>query len=453
MTANENASSERGAEAFDAIVIGGNVAGLVVAYLLANFGYRTALVERAPQLGGKDASFKNRNGRTFDFGLHCLDYLRSEFTTRLFEHVQRGRVHRVERHRAIVLRNHLIPYNALPEEWPGELRGLFPSERIVDELGAEDPTRERIAHTYGAGFADLIFDETLPSYPSDLRHTQFDIAPSRLMVNIYPWFFPRAQRGKLATDASRSYQDEMREQPREYMLYPDAGGFSAFSEALAEQAAQGGAELLVGAEDLEFAFDANGQRVESVRARGRALRAPRIYWCSAPTGLYQTLGLPAPKIAPDTFVLGSFEFERPLSCDYSEIILGDPEHAINRISFPGKLALEKDNLVQLEFSFPTADASWETKPSFWLETWLRSLQRLGIAAGDNRLVDFDMKRVPMYSNVFGVDGVPIPAHDFSARLGPSSNLRPVLPTHLNVNLNTRVPQYLEFLTRDLLRKN
>ena len=94
-------------EQSDALVIGGNTAGLAVAYLLGQYGYRTRVLERSPLLGGVDRSFQNSNGRTFDHGLHVMEYMRSEFVTRLFLRAVNGEVNKVERKRGIVLRNHV----------------------------------------------------------------------------------------------------------------------------------------------------------------------------------------------------------------------------------------------------------------------------------------------------------------------------------------------------------
>jgi hypothetical protein len=149
-------------------------------------------------------------------------------------------------------------------------------------------------------------------------------------------------------------------------------------------------------------------------------------------------------------VLGSFEFERPLQCEYTELLVGDPEHLISRASFPGKFSRTTDNLVQLEFAYPRQSDRHETKESYWLEKWVASLQRLGIVQPGNAVVDFDLKVVPMMYNSYGIDGVPTPDVNFGDVLPKTSNLRPVLPTVRKVNINTRLPQYLEFLTADLL---
>jgi hypothetical protein len=379
--------------------------------------------------------------------------MRSELVTRFFESLLEGRLHRLERKRAIVLRNELIPYNAPPAEWPAKLRALLPGEGapLVDELGAAEPTREALAKYYGRAFVDLIFDETLRSYPSDQRQKDLGVPESQLLVNLYPWFFPQAERARLTITESRRYQDVVRSQPREYMLYPDQGGFASFPQALARKLEGNGGTVLSGAHDLAFEFDGSRQQLETVAACGRRLSAPRVYWCSGLDALYKLLEMPAPNLTPDTFLLGSFEFEREIRSDYSEILLGDPDHAMNRISFPGKLALEQDNLVQVEFSFATADRRWLASADAWRDAWTRSLQRLGIAQHGNRVVDFDLRMFPLYSNVYGAEGERLPPIDFSARLGAETNLKPVLPTYAKVNINTRIPQYLDFLTRDILQ--
>lgn len=439
-------STEKSNEEFDALVVGGNIAGLALAYWLGQYGYRTALIEKAPRLGGIDGSFRNRNGRVFDFGLHALDYMRSELTSKLFEHVVDGRAHRIQRRRGIVLRNHLIDYNAPLAEWPAELRELLPEGELVDELGAEPPTREGLARYYGQAFADLIYDEALPSYPADTRHLAFGVEPWQLLSAIYPWFFPRARRQSVAINKSRSYQDRVRERLGDQMLYPDEGGFGTFAMGFRRKLENVGVEICAGLPDLQFEMD--GSTVECVSFSGRRLHAPRVYWCAGPAPLCRVLDMPAPP-APDRFVLGSFEFAQPISCDFTELLAADPSHAINRISFPGKLALDRDDRVQIEFSHPGDSDAYGETAEYWLETWLSSLRRLGIVGADNEVADFDLKPVTMLYNSFGVEGRPVSDVEVEFDVAAESNLRPVMPTLRKVNINTRIPMYLEYLAKDL----
>lgn len=431
----------------DAIVIGGNTAGLIVAYMLGQYGFETRLLEKSPVLGGTDRSFLNRNGRRFDFGLHVLDYMRSEFTTKLYERAVDGAVHKVPRRRGIVLRDHVIPYNAPAEEWPDELRRLLKPGPLVDELGTAPPTRENLTPFYGKAFVDFVFDEVLRSYPAECRHLEFGVEEAALMSGVYPWFFPRARRGRAELNESRAYQDRVRERNEEYLLYPDEGGFGAFAEGFRRKVEALGATVETDVADLELDVEPETKVVRSVLAHGQRWYAPRVYWCAPPEPLCRVLSMPAPDTRPDRFVLGSFELDTRVTCDHTELIVAAVEHLANRISFPGKFTGERDDLVQVEFAFPRGSELAERGEGFWMESWIESLKTLGIVPRGAQVVDFDLKSVPLLYNSYGVEGEPMP--DVTFELPEGSNLRPVLPTIRNANINARVPQYLRFLADDL----
>lgn len=431
----------------DCVVVGGNLAGLTVAWLCAELGYDVTLVERGRRLGGMDASFANRNGRVFDHGLHALDHMRSELVTKLFLRVARGAVRRVVRRRGVVLRDHVLPYDAPPERWPAELRALLPQGPLRDELGSAPPTRENLARFYGRPFVDFVFDEVLGSYPSELRHLEFGAEEHQLVTNVYPWFFPAAERAADGATASRAYHERMRGEARELMLYPERGGFGGFADAFRARLEEAGVELLTGADDLSYDVDGTTRSVTAVRTRGRELRGRRVYWCGPPGPLCGLLGRAVPDAKPDWFLLGSFELDEPVRCPYTELIVGAREHRINRISFPAKLGGGRDDLVQVEFAHPRASGDFSEDPGSWLDDWLESLRRLGIVGPTARVVDFDFKRFPTLYNCFGVEGVPMP--EVELELPEGSNLRPVLPSIRSINLSTRVPQFLEYVVRDL----
>ncbi len=430
----------------DALVVGGNLAGLFVAHTLASWGFRTRLVETSDHLGGWDRSFRNRLGSEFDLGVHALAYRRSELVTRFFEEILEGRVRRIDVARAIVIRNHVIPYHAKASSWPGPLRALLPDGEVLDDLGDEPPSRERLSGIYGAAFADLIFDEVLRSYPSEARHLRFGVPESQLLTNIHPWFFPRARRPG-AEDSTR-FQDRIRRgELAEQALYPEAGSFGAFPAALHRRLLDMGVEVTTGAKDLHLDVEPDSGQVRSVRAAGLSLHPERVYWCGSVDELHRQLDQPAPSYTPDRFVLASLEFEKPIEAQWTEIIVGDPEHRIDRISFRGRFAGIENRLVQVEFAYPAGDPRFDAKEPEWLERTLRSLTRLGLLRDDNRLLDFDLKIVPILYNAFGIEGQRFPEVDY--RLPPGSNLRPVLPTLRKININTRLPQFIRFLAEDL----
>ncbi len=270
------------------------------------------------------------------------------------------------------------------------------------------------------------------------------------MTNIYPWFFPRARRTPAGIGPSRAFQDQCREARREILVYPMEGGFGSFVNGFARKFEERGGEIISGASDLHVEFDSVTRNVEYVKANGRCLEAPRVYWCAPPESLADLLSMPFPEVRSELFVLGSFEFERPIQCEFTELIVADPEHFINRISFPGLFSRTPNDLVQIEFAYPRHSDRHEIKESYWLEKWVASLQQLGIVQPGNTVVDFDLKVAPMMYNSFGIDGAPLPKLDFSDAIPKTSNLRPVMPTLRKDNINTRLPQFLEFVIADLL---
>ena len=57
--------------AYDALVIGGGMAGLAAAWRLGQAGYRTALIEASDQLGGLASSFE-KDDRLYPLGYHHI---------------------------------------------------------------------------------------------------------------------------------------------------------------------------------------------------------------------------------------------------------------------------------------------------------------------------------------------------------------------------------------------
>ncbi len=437
-------------ETRDALVVGGNLAGLTVAYLLGQYGYKTTLIERAPFLGGGDGSFTNEHGRIFDFGMHALDHGRSEFVSRLFEHAVEGKFRRLPKNRAILLRDSLIPYNTGPQDWPDELQALLKPGEIVDDLGSDPPTREALGKIYGPAFAGFIFDEVLSSFPAERKHLEFGVDESQLMTNIYPWFFPKVDRVGRSDSAHTKYQTRIRQDGGEHVIYPETGGFNGFAEGLAQRARDVGVDIEVGAKDLEVEMDPTSRHVRSIVANGRTLHAPRVYWCGPAGVLMGLLDQPVFDAVPETFALGSIQFERPLDCEFIELIGGSPEHLIKRASFPGKLQDGPDDLIQIEFHYPKGDPNYGTEKGWWHESWLNSLRKIGIAQPDNEVKALDLKLIPMHYNGFGIEGKPTPSVELPD-LPADSNLRPVLPSYQHININTRLPLFLQYLTEDLTR--
>jgi len=431
-------------EHFDAIVFGASTRGMVTAYVLSMMGYRAVVLERAPDLGGGDGSFQLNDGTWFDYGMHVLDEGRSEAATKLFLNVIDNQVHRVRLRRAIALRNAIMPYAPEPEQMPETLREMLPKPPLLDDLGNQKPSRENLSRYYGEAFTNLIFDEVLPSYPTEHRHLAFGVHESELLVNIFPWFFPRARRSPKSGDLSRKFHDKLREGVDQYVVYPREGGFAEFCRAFARQLDPKKVELITGIGDIHIDVDREKHQFRSVRIEDRCLEADRYFWTSSWPELCGLLDVPCPKAATDRIVLGSLRLDRPVLTDFHEILVGDPSHLINRIHFPSSLRGTENILVQVEFAFPEAD-SRPRDSKYWHDQWKSSLRTLGIIDDSHEIKIFDFKTRPLHFNGYGMEGVALQDADTNL-IDERSNVFPVVPSMANLNLNLHVPGDIDYVT-------
>ena len=427
-------------ETVDAVVVGGNLSGLVTAYLLGHLGYHSVVLERSSRIGGANASFTTTDGSTFDLGMHVLDYMRSELTTRLFTDIMGGKVNRVLLKRGMVLRGQVVPYNPTPEDLPADLRQLLPEGELMDNLGTDLPTRERLREYYGR-YSDFIFDEVFPSYRCEQRHKDLGVEEARLLTNIYPWFFPWARRKIVTDQESRVFHDRLRREEEQYILYPTEGGFASFAKAFCAKLGPN-VEVITDIPDLHFELEPGTHRINWLQAKDRRFESRHVFWCAAWPSLCQLLNIPVQYLATDNLLLGSFRFNEPAMSEYNEILVGDPSFHIDRISFPGKFAQTNAPLLQLEFAFPVAHGSLPLEPQYWQQTWLSDLKRLGLLGGGHRLETFDFRKFRMHFNSFGAEGQECRDAD-PTLLMPDSNIHPVAPTMQNRNINGSVPLYLE----------
>jgi hypothetical protein len=435
-------------EDLDAVVLGASIRGLVAAHVLARLGRRAVVLERSSRVGGADGSFETPGGTTFDNGFHVLDHMRSPEATRLFTEVVDGEVNRLELRRGIVLRGRLMPYAPRPGEMPAELRDLLAGDDLTDRVGDELPTRERLGRCYGPGFADLVMDEVLPSFPTEHRHHRFGVDEARLLTNVYPWFFPRATQAVASGDESRAFHDRLRAGATQEILYPARGGFGGFAAGFVDKLERDGIEVRTGLGEIQVEVSPHTHRVEWVEAGGRRLGAERYLWGQGWAPLCALLDLPCQEVATDRIALGSFRLDRPPRTDYHEILVGDPRVRINRVSFPDALRGSAENLMQIEFAFPDRAEGWDLEAEEWRRRWIEDGRAIGVLDQDHRVEEFDFRSFRMHYNAFGAEGEPLRDADPSL-LNGSSNLHPIAPSMANLNLNRYVPRALEEVSEAL----
>jgi phytoene dehydrogenase-like protein len=375
---------------FEAVVIGGGVSGLITSLILTESGVRLLLLEKEHRLGGTNSSFKNRLGDVFDYGYHTLDYNRSPFTTRFFERILKGRFHSFILQRGIAVRGRAFPYNAPIEEWPEDIARHIERSEFVDAL-AGLPTRKAICEIYGDYLARLAFDEILPSYPVLRWLKQQGKPESKLMDQIYPWFFPRAVKAYAGETESIRFHHSVRMKGEHPVMYPDQGGFGAFIDGIIERPDRSMIEIRTGLEKLDVDLDPDTQRITAIRLDGDTVTADRYFWCAPLSIMARLIGSPFPSAHPQRLCLGSFAVDRELPFRFHEILVGDCGVPINRISLPGKIAGGRNNLIQVEYSYPVGDV--EITGESWKARCLDYFRQIELMQPDAQVTDFDFLNV------------------------------------------------------------
>jgi len=193
-------------------------------------------------------------------------------------------------------------------------------------------------------------------------------------------------------DEWNRYHDRIRESGEQWVLYPDLEqGFGAFVQGIAASLNNPFCDLRIGVE-MDFDVDVAGRRVRSAMAGKERIEADRWYWCAHVPLLGALFQVPMPDGVPQFFSLGSFTFEKEVDVPWHEILVADPAHRINRISFPGKIAGRPDVQVQVEYAFPR-DAFPDDEQEF-RRSWEQSFRDLRILTNGNSVRGLDYRYFP-----------------------------------------------------------
>lgn len=366
----------------DYLIFGGGLSGVVAAYTLAKNGINAILLERDDRLGGANRSYRDGAGRVFDSGHHALDYNRSMEASELFEKVLDGAFRRIPLRRGIVVGGEVFDYGAPIAEWPESLQPLLTDTADVDRIEGE-VTRDKIAACFGERFQSFIYETVLPSYPTLMQAIAEGGSESDQMRLIYPWFFPFVPKGDVTRDGeSKAFHDSMRGPGAlQEILYPTTGGFESFPLSIARKAEEMGCRIMIGERNLEIDFASDGCTLRKVGTSIGDIVADHYLWCAPVPVALRIFGQSLPMKTPQDLHLGNFTFDREISetrtAAYNEILVGDINHAINRITFPGRLSGDNDRTMQVEFMTPATE-EYAIDANDWRDRWENSLRSLGL---------------------------------------------------------------------------
>ena len=426
------------------IIFGGGLSGLVAANICSQYGIKSLLVENTNLLGGGNKSLKDKEGNIFDYGYHALDYNRSLTTTKFFKKVLKNNYRKFKLKRGIIIRDHLIPYNEKINNWPKELKILFPKKLKNDTIKGK-LSRKKISKVFGKKFTNLAYDEILRSYPSINWSLKNGGKEEDFFGQVYPWFFPKTKKINQRKSEWDVFHDKMRNDLSHFVLYPKKGGFESFVEGIYNIINQKYCKIIKNAKNIEFNIQSKTKKISSVKINGKVCVADTYFWCNSPISLCKILDIKIKeKIGrPQQIVFGNFVLKNKIKSRFHEILVGSYQHKINRISFPGKIANKNNKLIQVEYSFPLTATEYDKIAL--KKSWINSLKILGIIRKQDQIKKFAfMKEIrgfvtkhnseelrnfyrKMMHNKIG-DNIIIP----SFNLGPE-NINRVVP---NVILNT-----------------
>ena len=367
------------------VIIGGGLSGLVSANICSHLGIDTVIIEKSNSLGGGNKSKNNSQGNIFDYGYHALDENRSLLTTKFFQKVLKNEYFKFKLNRGLVLKNNLFSYNEKFSKWPKEFQQNFKINSLDDDIG-NNLNRKNISKIYGKKFTDFAFDQIAKSYPS-IKWTMDNGGKEEDFFGlIYPWFFPRKNKKTPRDSEWDKFHDKKRMFLDHYVLYPKNDGFQGFIDAIANDIDMKYCKIKKNIKNLEIKTHSKTNNIESIKVNNELIHGDLFFWCTSPISLAKMLKIKSPMTKsglPQTIIFGNFVFEKNISTKFHEILVGSLEHYINRISFPGKIMKMKNNLIQVEFSFP--NNQFNLNKNNWKKIWLQSLYDLGLVNKNNSL--------------------------------------------------------------------
>jgi protoporphyrinogen oxidase len=371
------------------VIIGGGFAGLVSANICSHFGIDSILLEKSKLLGGGNRSKIDPKGNTFDYGYHALDENRSLITTQFFKKVLKNQFYKHKLNRGIVIKNNLLPYNEKFSKWPKKLQKEF-TIPLNDDNITNNLNRKNISKIYSKKFTDFAYDEIANSYPGIRWAIEHGGKEEDFFDLVYPWFFPMKIKRTTRNSEWDRFHDKKRITFDHYVLYPKKGGFQSFSDAIIDDIDTKYCKIKKNIKNLTIKTDPKSNNILSIKANNEQIFGDLFFWCTSPillANFLKTKSIVIKSGLPQTIIFGNFVFEKNVSSNFHEILVGSLEHKINRISFPGKMMKKKNNLIQVEYSFP--NNLFELNKNSWKQSWLKSLHTLELVKKGNSLKSFN----------------------------------------------------------------
>jgi len=375
------------------VIVGGGVSGLSLAFLLAENGVPTVVVEKEDRPGGLARSF-TYDGFTFDIGPHRFHTYIPEVESFIRETMGND-LCQINRRSKLHFRGRFYPWPLHPSRTflrfpPGValsvIRDLlvgYPKrhtrsfkDQIINMYG--ETLYRHFFEGYSTKFLGIRPEETHP----DWARTGVDraIIDSRLRIQSL-WL--------LAWTILTTWK-----KPEMGFLYP-RGGCEQFMRNLAGRFTERGGELLCG-RAVDGLAAANG-RIEEVVVGERILRPSLVVWTGTIHSLAEGLGQPRPELEYLALVCFNLMLGDGRPFDFQWCYHGAADVLFSRISVPANfdpaLAPPGRRSLCVEVTCGAQNSVWD-EPQGQLDRVVADLRREGLVASPDEVLGVEIERIP-----------------------------------------------------------
>lgn len=381
------------------VVVGGGMAGMTAALLLAGQGRAVTLIEPEPQLGGLLRSKYREGGGWFDFGTHVLSETgHAELDAMLFAGCQGDDWIRHEviscstfshgtTSPSVFLDARSLPLAAY-EKGLGDLLQAPPAQGPFGTLA------ERLSATFGATFAEQLFRPILQKFTghaleelSDQSHLLFGL--KRLLCGT-PDEAKAWKQASAWNDDRLAFHHTAEGAPKKLHYYSAHKGVGLWAEQLTEQLRNAGVEVRTQTGVKRLQSEA-GNVTHVELTSGESIACGRLIWSAPSFFLLRAASLPMPSSGPPAvckMLLVDLLLDAPLFLEDFYLTCYDPDFRLFRVT--NYTALQRTPMnapahrVTVEVILPPGVAL--DPATVTPEALLDEMQRMGILAPGTKLI-------------------------------------------------------------------
>ena len=287
---------------------------------------------------GKKFSFDNSfifEGKSFDCGYHVVDVGRSlvydDILTSLdIEWVKSPSTRSLVFNGKKYKRGYDIV--ELQEDFSSENKKVFQSKFLT-----------KLEKIYGSDFINYSIENIAKSYVQNRLWIKYNLSAEMILTNIYPWFFPLSPEDKQGNLNKLRPHFQNCQIENNFVMYPKEGSFMSITDSL-RRSVKG---LISEADDSNYqfaSFDRDG-KIDVDKNTYHVL--PIDYFDIA-----SRFNLEFPDYTESHFYLVSVILDNPINFNDLEILVGDTDYYIDRVSAPDSLS-GKRVITSLQFECET----------------------------------------------------------------------------------------------------